>query len=122
MLMEQLPKLIGALGLVCLIGVIGHRELRTEKKITDGVFVKDAVDQDPLGMALKVNPVIPATETVKGASIPLDFAEIFSIKGVQVFGEHLKLREKIELEVLGQGTHFGGADGVEDDLEHGREC
>jgi hypothetical protein len=65
--------------------------------------------------------VIAATEAVQGAAITLDFAKVASVQGIEIFGKYLELREKVELEILWEGAHFRGADGIEDDLEHGGE-
>jgi hypothetical protein len=72
-------------------------------------------------MTLEVDAVITASETVKGPAIPLDLAELGAVKGFEILGKNLKLRKKVELEILWEGAHFRGADGIEDDLEHGGE-
>ena len=95
--MDQIPKLIARLRLI----VIGHRKLRAEEKIPDCILVQDSVDQDPLSMALKVDPVIAAAVTVQRATIPLDLAEMLSAQGGKILGKNLKLGQQVELEILG---------------------
>jgi hypothetical protein len=80
MLVEQLPELIRALSLIRVIDFVGHRELRAEKKVPNGILVKDSVNQDPLGVALEIDAIILATEAVQGTAIPLDFAKLGSVK------------------------------------------
>ena len=121
MLVYHLPELVGPLGQIRMIGIVGHREFRSEKEVPDCVLVEDAVNQDPLGMALEVDAVIAATEAVKGASIALDLAEEGPVQGIEIFRQDLEFREKVQLEILGKCAHFGGADGIEDDLKHGEE-
>ena len=116
--------MIRSLGRVCLgrLVLIGHRELRAEEEVADGVLVEDAVDQDSLLVALEVDAVVAATEAVKRAAVPLDSAEIFPVERTKIIGKDLELGEEVELEILGKGAHFRGADGIEDDLEHGKEA
>lgn len=118
MLIEHLPELVRALGLIRLVCFFGHRQFRAEKEVPDRVLVQHPMNQDPLGMALEVDAMIARAEAVEGTTIPLDLAELAAGKGVEIFGKNLELREKIELEILGEGAHFGSADRVEDDLEH----
>ena len=47
-----------------------QREIRAEKKIADGVFVEHAVNENPVGVAFEINPVVPRPITVKRSSIP----------------------------------------------------
>jgi hypothetical protein len=84
--------------------------------------VKDPVDQDSLRVALEVDAMITATEAMKRATVALDPAEILPVEGTEIIGKDLELGEKVELEILGKGAHFRGADGIEDDLEHGKEA
>lgn len=116
--MEHLPELVGPLGLIT---VIRHRQLGSEEEVADGILVEYPVNQDSLRVALKVDAMIAAAETVQGAAVALDPAEVGSIEGVQILRQDLKLGEQIELEILGKGAHFRGADGIEDDLEHGEK-
>jgi hypothetical protein len=98
---DHLPKLIGRFRLISIIVNVVHRELRSEQEITDGVLVKDTVNQDPLSMALEVDPVIPATEAVECAPVTLDSIKTGSIQRVEVFGQNLKFSKQVELKVLG---------------------
>src|SRR5690242_16567913 len=54
--------------------VFGHRELRPEKEVANGVFVQNAVDEHPFRAALKVNPVIVGPVSVKLFSLTFDYA------------------------------------------------
>lgn len=69
-------------------------------------------------MLLEVNPVILATEAMQGAPIALDLCEVVAGKRIKILREDLKLGQKVKLQILGQGAHLGGADGIEDDLKH----
>jgi hypothetical protein len=72
---NHLPELVGGLGVITLIG---HGKLGAEEEITDRVLMKDPMDHDAVGMALEVDTVILASETMKRAAIPLDLAEVLS--------------------------------------------
>ena len=80
--------------------------------------MQDAVNENPFGMPLKVDPVIAAAVTVQRASIPLDLAEVFPAQGGEIIGKDLELGQQVELEILGKGAHFRSTDGIEDDLKH----
>lgn len=116
--MDHRPEQVGTLGLIV---VVRHGEFGAEEKIADRVLVEHAMDEDALGMTLKIDAVITAAVSVKGSSVPFDPGKILTVEGFKVGREDLELGKKIELEILGKGTHLGGADGVEDDLEHGGE-
>ena len=113
--MDHRPELIGSLGQIV---IVRHGELRSEEKVPDRVLVKHPVNKDPVGMALKVDPVIAAAVAVEGPPIPLDLSEVLPIEGIKICGQDLELREQVELEVLGKSAHLGGTDGIKDDLEH----
>ena len=76
------------------------------------------MNENPLGMPLEVDTMIPAAVTVQGAPIPLDLAELFTAQGGEILGKDLELSQQVKLEILGKGAHFRRADGIEDDLEH----
>ena len=117
-LVDHLPKLIGSLRQIGLIGIVSHGELGTEKEVADRVLVQNAVDEDPLGVTLEVDAVIAAAKAVQGTAVTLDLAEVGSLKGIEIIRQDLKLGQKVELEILGKGTHFRRACGIEDDLKH----
>ena len=94
---DHLPELIRTLGLVM---IIGHRQLGAEQKVTDRVLVKNAVDEDPVPMLLKVDAMIAAAVTVQGPSVAPDRAEVGSVERVQVGGKDLELCQEVELEIL----------------------
>jgi omega-6 fatty acid desaturase (delta-12 desaturase) len=111
---DHLPELVGGLRLI----IVGHRQLRSEKKIADRVFMEYPVDQDAVRVALEIDPVIAATEAVKRASVALDLTEVRPVQGAEVVRKDLELGEQVELEIFRKGAHFAGADGIENDLEH----
>jgi len=82
--------------------LVRHRQLGAEKEIADRILVKHSVDQDSLGMAFKINPVIAAAIAMQCAAIALDLRELFATQGIEIFGKNLKLGEQIELEILGK--------------------
>jgi hypothetical protein len=84
--LNHLPELVGRFCLISVILGVIHGELRAEQKIADGVLVQDPVNQNPLSMALEVDPVIPAAEAVECASVSLDCTEIGTIQRVEVLG------------------------------------
>lgn len=117
--MDHFPELVGSLGLVRMITSIVHREFRSEEKVTDRVLVEYTVNQDPLRMFFKVDPVIAAAVSMKRAAVPTDRSEIGTLQRIKVGWKDLELGKQIELEILGERAHFCGTDGIEDDLEHG---
>jgi hypothetical protein len=62
--------------------------------------------------------MIAAAVAVQGPSVAPDRAEVGPIERVQVGGKDLELCQEVELEILRKSAHLGGADGIEDDLEH----
>jgi hypothetical protein len=114
---DHLPELIGSLNLI----VLGHRKLRAEEEVADRVLVEHAMDEDAIGVFLKVDAMVAAAVAVQGAPVTANGAEVGSVEGIQVGGKDLELGEQVELEILREGAHLGGADGVEDNLEHGNE-
>jgi len=80
--------------------------------------MKHSMDEDPVGVLLKVDAMVTAAVAVQGASVPADCSEVGSIERIKVGGKNLELGEQVELEILREGAHLGGADGIEDDLEH----
>ena len=88
--MDHRPELIGSLGQIV---IIRHGELRSEEKVPDRVLVKHPVNKDPVGMALKVDPVITAAIAVEGPPIPLDLPEVLPIQGIKIRWQDLELRE-----------------------------
>jgi len=115
---NHLPELVRSLGLIV---IIRHRELGAEEEVADRVLVKHAMNEDPVGVFLKVDAMIAAAVAVQSAAIAANRPEIGTIERIKVGWQNLELREQIELEILGEGAHLGGADGVEDNLEHGNE-
>jgi hypothetical protein len=69
-------------------------------------------------MSFKVDPMIAATVTMQRAAITLDLLKLFSREGIEILRQYLKLGKKIELEILGQGTHLCCTRGIKDHLKH----
>jgi hypothetical protein len=65
--------------------------------------------------------MIAAAVAVQSAAIAANRPEIGTIERIKVGWQNVELCEQVELEILGEGAHLGGADGIEDDLEHGGE-
>jgi len=99
-LVDHAPELVGCLRMIMIL--VRHRQLGAEKEIADRILVKHSVDQDSLGMAFKINPVIAAAIAMQCAAIALDLRELFAAQGIEIFGKNLKLGEQIELEILGK--------------------
>jgi len=117
-LVDHAPELVGCLRMIMIL--VRHRQLGAEKEIADRILVKHSVDQDSLGMAFKINPVIAAAIAMQCAAIALDLRELFAAQGIEIFGKNLKLGEQIELEILGKCAHFRRACGVKYYLKHAR--
>jgi len=115
---DHLPELVSFLSLVM---IVGHRELRAEEEVSDRVFMKHSMDEDPVSVLFKVDAMVAAAVAVESAAVPADRAEIGPLKRIKVGGKDLELSEQVELEILRESAHLCGADGIEDDLEHGRE-
>ena len=113
--MDQGPEIFGSREpLVFII----ERKFRTEEKVPDGVFMEDTMDQDTLGMPLEIDPVIRRAIPVKRAALPGDFSEPLLVERIGLARQKMELREQLELEILRQCSHLGGADFIENDLEH----
>ena len=95
--MNHAPELIGAL---CLI-VIGHRQFGAEEEILDRILMQDAVDQDALRMALKVDAMVATAVAVQCAPVALDLLEFLPAQGIEVIRQYLKVGKQVELEILG---------------------
>jgi hypothetical protein len=115
-LLNQLPKLPRLAKLI----VLRHRQLTAEEKIAQRVLVEDAMNSDTLRATLEVDAVILRPITMELLALALNHPESAGIEVVEVFRQDLKFREQIELESFWQGGHLGGAQFVEDDLEHFR--
>ena len=72
----------------------------------------------PSGVFLEVDAVILRAIAVQLFPLALDHPELALVELVQIGRENLKLRQQIELQSLRQSRHFGGAQLIEDDLEH----
>jgi hypothetical protein len=66
----------------------------------------------------EIDAVVLGPIAEKPLPIALDGAKFFRVQMVEVIGQKLKLGEKLELHVFGQGGHLSRADFIEDDLEH----
>ena len=111
---DQFPKA----GVLLQLFIFGHRQLRAKKKIPDGVFVQDPVDQDALFAPLEVNSVIVGSITVETFPFPLDDAERLGIEAVQVVRQKLEFGQQLQLKFFWDSGHFSRTDFVENDLIH----
>src|SRR5205823_9174115 len=105
-LFNQLPEA----GMLLQLFVFRHWELRTEKKVADGIFMQDPVHQDTLAAPLKINAVIVGAITIKTFAFPLDNAERLGIEAVEVVWQKLELGEQLQLKFLRDSGHFGRTD------------
>jgi hypothetical protein len=101
--------------------VFADGETRTEEEVLEAVLAQDAVDDDPEFVALKIDAVIPQTETVEELVVALQPAEALKIGAHHFLREAAKLTENLQLQLLGHLGEFGGAGGVKDDLEWAHE-
>jgi hypothetical protein len=83
--------------------------------------MEHSMNKDPVVMLLKVDAMVTAAVAVQGASVSADCSKVGSIERIKVGGKNLELGEQVELEILRESAHLGGADWIEDDLEHGNE-
>ena len=77
-----------------------EREIRSEQKVADGVFVEHTVDEDAVGMALKIDPVVARPVAVQGTPIARDAAELFPVERIEVAGQKMELGQQVELQIL----------------------
>ena len=69
-------------------------------------------------VATDPDEVRPATRE-ETFPIALHRAKFFHVELVEILRQKLEFRQEIELHFLGQGSHLGGADLIENDLKHG---
>lgn len=104
--------------------IVTHREIGAIEKILEGVFAQDAVDDDrPVILRdLEIDPHITGAVAIKLFPIPFDLAELRAFRMVldtlEILGFDLEFIEHFELLERGELRDLGGADFVEDDLEH----
>jgi len=97
--------------------ILGARQLGTEGKILEGVFVEDPVNHQAGGFLFKVNPVIPGPISVEGAIRALHLAEAIGMTGKKVRGQDVEFAEDLHLQGGGELADLRGAGRAEDDLE-----
>ena len=113
--MDERPEII----CLCDLSILFiDRKIRAKKKVANRVFVKHPVDQEPFGMLLKINPVIPRPAAQQTAAIPRDLSKFFILHSLQIPWQKLKFRKQVQLQILWQNCHFPGADSIEDHLKH----
>ena len=112
----------------------GYRNLRTPIVEPTALFVRglgevtdivekemfswqDAMNGDAFGPALEVDAVILCAVAMEDLAVALEPPEFLRVQIVEVVGEAVEFREQIELQLLRQGSHLGGAYFIEDDLE-----
>ena len=111
--LDQVPKLG-----VLLEGLIfADGKIRAEEKIFERVFAEDSVDDEAEIVALEVDAVVADPEPVQRPPFPFQFSEAFQLGGHHLLRKPSEFAEDIELKFLGHSRQFGGAGGVEDDLE-----
>jgi hypothetical protein len=91
---DHLPELVSSLSLVM---IVGHRELRAEEEVSDRVFMKHSMDEDPVSVLFKVDAMVAAAVAVESAAVPADRAEIGPLKRIKVGRKDLELSEQVEL-------------------------
>jgi hypothetical protein len=101
--------------------VLPQLEVRAVEEIFQRVSGQNAVNDDPQTMALEVNAVVGEAEAVERAAGFFEFPKRLQIRLDHVAGDAAELPEDFQLKPLGHGRKFGGAGGVEDDLEKPHE-
>ncbi|MFM8792952.1 MAG: hypothetical protein ACKOFX_10890 [Solirubrobacterales bacterium] len=116
---DQLPEA----GISGKLLILGARQLGTEGKILEGVFVENPVDHQAGGFLFEVNPVIAGPVPVEGAIRTLHDAEAIGMAGEKVGGQDVEFAENLHLQGGGKLADLRGAGGAEDDLEgrHGKK-
>ena len=79
------------------------------------------MDDNPQLVSLEINAVVAEAETVKKLIIPLQASKTLEIRAHHFLGQPSELAEDLQLKLLGHLRQFGGAGGVEDDLEGAHE-
>ena len=97
--------------------ILGARQLGTEGKILEGVFVEDPVNHQAGGFLFEVDPVVPGPVSVEGAIRAFHRAEAIGMTGKKVGGQNVELAEDLHLQGGGKLADLGGAGRAEDDLE-----
>jgi hypothetical protein len=113
-LFDQFPK---ALLLAELI-VLGHGQFCAEEEIAQRILVQHTVHGNAFLAPVEVDAVVLCPIAEQPLPIALQDAKFLLVQLVEVFRQELEFGQQVELEVLGQRGHFGGADFIEDDLEH----
>ena len=97
--------------------VFADGQAGAEEEVFEAVLAQDAVDDDAEFVALEIDAVIPEAEAVQELVVAFEPTEAFEVGAHHFLGEAAKLAEDLQLEFLGHLREFGGAGGVEDDLE-----
>lgn len=103
--------------------VLPQLEIGSVEEIFQGVSGQNAMNDDPQSVALEVNAVVGEAEAIERSARFFEFPECLEIRLDHVAGDAAELTKYLQLQPLGHGRKFGGAGGVEDDLEepHGRK-
>ena len=99
--------------------IFRNREFGAKEEIAQGVFVEHAMHDDAFLHALEINPVILGPIAQELFAFPLQHAKAGRVEIIQVVGKHFELSKEIQLQILGEGGHFPGAQFIEDNLKHG---
>src|SRR5215207_5530391 len=100
--LDQFPKL----GLLAELLVFAGRQLRAEEEVSQRVFVKHPVHYNSFRDALEVNPVIFRPVAEELLALSLQHTKPRRVQIVEVFGEHFKLGQEIQLQIFWQRRHF----------------
>ena len=114
---DELPEVFGFGELFVFAGA---GEVAAEEEVLEGVGVHDALDADGLVVGGEVDAVVAGAAAVEFFAFAVEDAEAF---GEAAFSEvgfgDVEGFEELELDLGGQLGELGGADFVEDDLDHG---
>lgn len=99
--------------------VFATREVAAEEEVLEGVGMDDALDADGLIVGSEVDAVISGSAAVEFFAFAVEDAEAFrkAAFGEVSFGD-VEGFEELELDLSGELGELGGADFVEDDLDH----
>ena len=97
--------------------ILGARQLGTEGKILEGVFVQNPVNDQAGAFLFEVNPVIPGPVPVKGAIGAFHRPEAIGMPGEKVGGQDVEFAQDLHLQGGGKLADLRRAGRAEDDLE-----
>ena len=98
--------------------ILAQGHFRTEQEIGKCSLVQDAVDDNGAVLHLEIETVFLRPESMEDVAIPLDAPEFIAAQTVEILLRDAEFFEQLELLQGPQSGNFGGADFIEDDLEH----